>query len=372
MRVGAQLALFGATGFTGRLLVAAAAERGHEIVLVGRDRDALGEIAAGQDAVQDVRVCDVTDPSAVRGALGGTGVIVAALSGAATDGVRRAAVGQGRPLVDTDADVLRFRTGRRALDADARAAGIPAVWGAGWRTAVGELLMAVAAPRLAAPREVHVAYTVPDRGGVVAASSSGERAAFADALRRPITAWADGGPVTDVLGERRRLAWFPRPLGPHHAASVPGLEALWAPSSLPDLDTVRTYLAVSSLRAELLQAAGNLSRWEPGRRRLSAWLTRGAPGGGPPPAARASTRWACVAEVGGDGPTVRGWANGHDPHGVTATIAVVLAEALATSPPATGGVLAPSAVASPGEVLDALAAAGALRWSVAVPAQPRH
>jgi short subunit dehydrogenase-like uncharacterized protein len=366
------VALVGATGYTGRLVAGVAVGRGHELVLVGRDATALRGVAADHgDRVRDVRVADASDPTALAAATAGVDVVISSVGGdeEAVHATRRMAVVAGRPLVDTAAD---DHTVRRAVDEladDARSAGLPVVPGVGWRTLFGELLAVVAAERVDRPREVHAAYVVPDRGGLTAASSRGERLAFGAGLRRPMPVRHLGTDRQELPGEERRLAWFPRPIGPHHAAGVAGLESWAVPVHLPTLRTVRTYLAVSSLRAEGLQALANTSRWAPVRRTVDRVLGRGEPGSGPTAEQRRASRWACVVEVEGEDGLARGWANGRDPHGTTALAAVLVAEA-ALRHPGPGGVIPPGRVAAPRTLLDAIAGASEVRWSVSRP-EPR-
>lgn len=362
------VAVLGATGFTGRLLATTLVERGHAVVLVGRDGTALETVAASLgDAVVAVRTAGISDgdPSdrlvaatdgvdAIASAVGGDGEVVHA--------VRTAAVRAGRPLVDTAADVAGVRRAVAELDDEARAAGLPVVPGVGWHTAPGDLLAAVTARRLERPRDVHVAYVVPDRGGVLAASSRGSRFELVGQLAVPTGALVDGETSDERPGEQRRLAWFPRPVGPHHAAGVAGLEPLSVPRHVPGVRTVRTYLAVSSLRAEVLQAVANLSRWDRTRRTVERALVRGAPGDGPPPQRRRASRWACVVEVAGDDGLARGWANGRDPHGVTALTAAVVTESLLAGR-AAAGVLPPALAGVADDLLDAVAGASDVRWS---------
>lgn len=338
-------------------LLRALVARGHQVRWV---RPATGS-AAGSDVpgVEDGGEVAFDDVSLVD-ALRGHDAVIATTRGADTAPARRAAVAAGVPLVDTDPDLGGVRAARDELEIDARRAHVPLVLGVSWRTAIGDLVAAAAARHVAHVDEVHVTYVVPDRGGVLAAVTPDGRHGLAAHLPGPVLAHRAGRTVEERIAEHRRLAWFPRPLGPHHAASAPGLEALWIPTHL-EVDTVRTYVAASSLRAELLQATGNLGRWRPAAARLDAWLRRpGVP-------LTASTRWACVAEVAHDGIPVRGWANGRDPAAVTTAAAVALVEAVLERRDSDGGVLAPAQVAAPDVLLDALSVAADLRWSVTKP-----
>lgn len=365
------LAIVGAAGYTGRLVAAAAVARGHEVVLVARDVDRVREVAdglppdGGPGGVRGVRVADVTDPDAIRAALAGVDVVVSAVGGDAevVHGLRRTVVETGTPTVDLSASAVGLRRAADELDASAREAGVALVAGVGWRTLPGDLLTSVAAGRVERPRAVHVAYVVPDAGGLLRASSTGARRELAGELLATGVAVVDGATADERPGEERRLAWFPRPIGPHHAAGVPGAEPIGVPRHLPGVEVVRTYLAVSSLRAELLQAAANLSRWSRLRPYVADRIARGLPGAGPSRERREATRWACVVEVEGRDGLARAWMNGRDPHGTTALMAVVVTEAVAAGRASTG-VVPPALVDVPDALLDAVADAGTTRWSV--------
>lgn len=362
-------ALLGATGAIGRRVAPLLLDRSHEVVLVGRDRDRLEQLQQHLELqferAVEVRTLDEGASSAsLRAALDGVDLAVSALP--VTDGVAArafdAALAGTVHLVDT-VDVQPYLV--RAYDHHDRASGTGTVVvpGVGWRTAIGDLLTAVAAERVLAPREVHVATVVPERGGLLRAASPGVRVGIASCLGASCVAVEGGTRVDELPGEERRLAWFPRPFGPRHAASVPGLEPLSVPRHQPQVQRVRSYLALSSPRAELLQATANLSRWEPARRRLARRLERGAdrwqPGG--PPA-----RWAVVAEVEGEDGLARAWANGHDLDEATALLVAAVADSVASGA-ATPGVIAPAQAGPPHGLLDALAAASSIRWSVSRP-----
>jgi hypothetical protein len=363
----ATFALLGATGTVGRLLAAHAAARGHDLHLLGRDGGRLEEVAAGigpGDARTGVAATVVADVDGLADALSGADLVVSAVAADVdtVTAIRSAAVAAATPLVDLHADVAGVQRAVDELDAAARAVGVTVAPGVGWRTLPGDLLADVAATRVERPRAVHVAYVVPERGGVLGVATPGERRQYAAQLGAPALALDHGELVEELTGEARRLAWFPRPIGPHHAAGVPGLEPFTVPRHVPGVRTVRTYLAVSSLRAELLQGASNLARSERVRAALARRLTRPRP---PAPARREAARWACVVEVAGEDDTLaRGWMNGRDPARSTALAAVAVAEAVVAGRAATG-VVPPGLVDVPSELLDAIAGVSAIRWSVA-------
>jgi hypothetical protein len=227
------------------------------------------------------------------------------------------------------------------------------------RSFVGDLLAHVAGTAVQAPREVHVAWSIGGRrlGG---ARSGGE-----GALRRlaasPAVALRDARLVIERPGEYRRLAWFPRPVGPSHAASVTSAEALSVPRHLPGVRTVGTYLAMPSWRAEVLQGLASAGRWAPVRRWIDAVGGREERPSSPPTA-----RWACVVEVAGSDGVARAWAYGQDLDRFAAQAAAVTVAAVGALADG-GGVLAPALLAEPAALLDRLSESTGLRWSVVRP-----
>ena len=364
------LAVLGASGYTGRLVVAECVRRGHRPVVIGRDHDRVEAALAGErrnlDAeVAEIRTADVTDGRALRDALEGVDLVLTTVGPfvALGRGVLDAAIATGTHYVDCTGEqpFLRWAFGER--DTAARAAGVVAVPAAGFDYLPGDLLADLAAGAVPWPREVHIAYMVRTPGGLPA-TSAGTRRTVASLLGARGVALVGGEPVEELPGEERRLAWFPRPVGPRHAAGIPGGEPVMVPRHVPDIATVRTYLALPGWQAELMQMGSNLTRWGPARRTLRAVLERGT--GGPPPDRRAATRWGCVAEAAGPEGIARAWAYGHDTYGLTAVAMVAVAEAVLAGEPAPG-VLPPASVAPADALLDTLADRSDLRWSVARP-----
>jgi hypothetical protein len=279
--------------------------------------------------------------------------------------------GERAQHVDAVAVAAPWSAGVAALPDDVPAAGAalrlgqagadtvtaPRVAAAGWFGGVGTLLAARGAEVVPDAVEVHVAYALlPSARRAWGTFPPGLRRAVIELLLGgPGTARRDGEPGEEAVGEGRRLAWFPRPVGPWHAAAVPGVEA----AALPGVATVRTWLAIGSLAAEGLQALGRLDP-DAG---LGARLVRRAESRGG--AGTDALRWAVVAEVrGADGAVHRAWANGTDP---LATAAGLLARSAVRTATVTGPVDGVAGLAPPATQLDALADAGLLRWSVARP-----
>jgi hypothetical protein len=357
------IAVLGATGALGRRVVAQLSGA-HDLLLIGRDPAALDRVAAELGGGSRVRaVPSDADAAGLAAALADSDLAVSALpvTGGVAGRVVDAAVTAGVALVDTVDSQPHLRRLYDEVDAAARRRGSVVVPGIGWRTAVGDLLTAVAAGRVDGPRHVHVATVVPDRGGVLGTASPGVRAAIRDGLGVPALAVDHGARVEELPGEVRRLAWFPRPFGPHHAVGVPGLEPLSVPRHLPTVRTVRSYVALSTTRAELLQAAANLAQRPAVRDRLARRLDRGPDRGAP------GARWAVVAEVAGaEEELARAWMNGHDHLEASARLVAATVEAVLAGG-AAPGVVPPALTTGPRELLDALTSGSEIRWSVSDP-----
>lgn len=340
MRVG----VLGERGTTGRLVLEELARRGHEFVPIRAEPPDVAGLVRALASVRPVAL------------------IATLRSDIVLRWVAPAAAGAGVPLVDASFDQPHLRALAAGRGVPATAADTTIVPAAGTAFLVGDLLGAVAAAAAPGTSEVHVAYSLPSRADLIGGWTSGVRRGMLADLTGGV-ALRGGRLVEERAGEVRRLAWFPRPVGPHHAASVPGGEALTLPRHVPGLATVRTYLAVPSMAAEMLQAAGrSLTRSEGG-----GWAAR-LLGRFPTPddVRRRGIRWACVAEAPATVGTARAWAYGTDPYALAAAALVLVAERIVHggSP---AGVVAPGQLGDAAGLLDELTLRADARWSVSRP-----
>lgn len=338
----ATIVVVGASGVTGRRLVAAFGEQGHAVV------------PARSDAAADVR----------HAAVAGADLVVAAARApqARRDWLADAAASGTHALDAGDDPVIAAET-VDALGPLADRAGITVIPAAG--AAVADLLAATAIGAVRAAEEVHVCWAFPDRGGWRRALAPGVRATAVDRLAAPMLVLHDGRRGHERVGEIRRLAWFPKPIGPTHAAAVPGSDPVIVALHAPDVGLARTYLALPTWRAELLQATGTLLRSPRWRDLVARRLEQGDE----PATGATAARWACVAESRGRDGVARAWAYGRDAVGVGVAGLVALAEVvLDTRAPV--GVVPAARVGSPAPLLDRLSVTAGLRWSVARPSGP--
>lgn len=364
----ATIALFGASGLTGRLTAAELVRRGHHTIAAAPDGDRLrARLDVGDEAmdVLELRGVDAEDASALDALASDVDLVIDLAGPYAARGrtVVEAALRAGIHHVDAalEPDFVGWVHNQHER---ARVAGSVLVPAGGFPGALLDLLASSVVGAVTGADEVHLATGFPSRGGPRRGAGPATRAVLAELLGRPMVARVAGEAVEEPVAEARRLAWFPRPVGLAHAAGVPGAARLSVPRHAPDIGTVREYLALPGWQAELLQLAGAATGWPWARRRISR-LVEGGPGE-PSVARRSRVRWACVAETRGAEGVARAWANGRDPAATTAAALVVLAEAIlagAGSP----GVRVPGELGRPGELLDRLSARRELRWSVIRP-----
>lgn len=376
--------VLGAGGVLGRLVLRHLAGDHAPLVAAGRDLDRLAAVAADVGVQQTRAVTGEALPETFDGA----SVVVVCVPHTALrrEAVVAAAATVGAQVVDLCPAPAAWMGATRALASgtttlpgsalpgsalpgsappDPAPDTITVVPGAGLRGAVGECLARLAAGAVTDPRAVHIAHTLLDRVGMWwGIPSPGARAELAEALSRPFPAQDHGTWVEESPAQARRLAWFPRPVGPAHAVAVPSCEPLAVVQGLPSLEEARCYEAMPSWRAEALQMLAGMTRWEAAGRRIAARITRPRPEAGP--ARRHAMRWAAVAEGAGAEGVARAWANGRDPLDVTAATAALLARRLCEGG-APAGVVGAAEVVDAATLLDGLAVTCDLRWSVVRP-----
>ena len=305
-----RIVLFGATGYTGRLVAAALLARGADPVLAARDRkrtEALAGELAGDGPPPEVAEADVHRPETVRALVDRGDVLVSTVGPFARWGAAavEAAIDAGAHYLDSTGEPgfirdVFHRWGPRALVAEA--ALVPAF---GYDWVPGNLAGALAL------RDGGDAVTRLDIGYFVTGSvgpgslSGGTRASAAGVLGAPGTRGAAGGWST-----RRR----PATTGPTGCAAGPvraERRRLRAPRAAP-----AGARAAGRARAPGLVRAGGPAGagavpGSPGCRGCRGWSSRSAPACCPaPPAARTRRPGAAPARTcrrSAPAPTVGSW-----------------------------------------------------------------
>ncbi|HEV7678205.1 MAG TPA: saccharopine dehydrogenase NADP-binding domain-containing protein [Candidatus Dormibacteraeota bacterium] len=230
------VAVVGATGFTGKLVIAALRARGAEVRAIGRNRQKLDALAAADPTVETR--CVAWTAEALADALRGCAAMVSCAGPFVEAGppVAEAAVRARVPYCDSTGEQAFMRWVIEDLAQPARAAGVPLVPAAGFDYAPGDLGAAIAAEGMGPLERVDVVYA-PER----AHSSVGTRVSALGIIAAGGVALRDGELRPVRMGSLRRTVdvGFARVTG--------GVMATGEPLQIPrhlDVASVYGYIAL--------------------------------------------------------------------------------------------------------------------------------
>lgn len=320
----APLAVLGATGFTGRLVIEEARTAGIPLRLVGRRPDALRELSRDGD---DVRVADARDGDALRAAFDGAFAVASMAGPFLAVGFEpvAAAIDAGAHYLDTTGEQAFARRVYDEWGAAAADRGVVLLTAFGFDYVPGDIAARLAAEGIEPVDELIVAYAT--RG---VATSRGTRRTVAHVMGQPLVAFEDGVRVESRFGATTRSVRFP--FGERTVVEWSGTEPLTVPRHT-DVRSVRSYVRAPAIAARAGLAGRLLSP-------VARLLTRIGPLG-PPDDKRAGARFTVVAEARGRSGARRVTVAGSDVYGLTARLIVRGAEALRDGEARGVGALAP-------------------------------
>jgi short subunit dehydrogenase-like uncharacterized protein len=339
-----RIAVYGASGYTGRLVAAELGRRGIEMVLAGRDAGRL-RAAAPADADAEVRTAAVDEPRALAAAFAGCAAVVncAAPFSRLGELVARGAIAARLPYVDIAGEQPYIRAVFETLAADAERAGVPVLPAMTDDGLPGDLVAHLAAALVEPVEEVVVAHRLvsggPSRGTLRSVLANLE------AFRDGGVSYADGRWRT-AAAARRAAMTFPGDCEPSPVVRFPAPEVI----GIPRHTGARWVEGVTepALAAALAAVTPELAERIPE---------------GPDEERRRAARFTLVADATGrDGRRARGVVTGPDMYGTTAVIAVEAARRLAADG-APAGVLAAAQAFDARDFLDFLRPFG-VRWNV--------
>jgi short subunit dehydrogenase-like uncharacterized protein len=247
-----RIVVFGATGYTGRLVVQALVARGQRPLLASRSAGKLERLAADYDGLQTAHA-DVNQPETVRGLVERGDVLVTTVGPFSRYGEAAAiaAVDAGAHYVDSTGEAGFVRRIFGEWGPRAEQAGCALLTAFGYDYVPGNLAGGLAAREGGdAARRVEVGYFA---SGGSAGMSSGTRATVALAATDPAHL-LDGGRLIEEPSFRR-VRDFGAPGKPRSAGLVGGTEALALPRTFPELTDVVAYLGWFGPATKALQAA---------------------------------------------------------------------------------------------------------------------
>ncbi|WP_329117801.1 saccharopine dehydrogenase NADP-binding domain-containing protein [Streptomyces sp. NBC_01465] len=249
MNAQAAVVVYGATGHTGRFMVAELRRRGFTTIVSGRNAAQLEALAASSQPGLVVRPAAVDDPAALDRALAGAAAVINCAGPFAVTGgpVVEAALRAGIPYVDVAAE-LEANVAMFADYAEAAAkAGTAVVPAMAFYGGLGDLLVTAAMGERTAADAVHVAYGLsswrPTAGTRAAGQVShdrrgGRRVRFAEGELQ----YHDEKTVVEQDWE------FPEPLGTRRVfAEFTMADVVTVPSHV-QVPSVTTYMAVEAAR----------------------------------------------------------------------------------------------------------------------------
>ncbi|MFE4216170.1 saccharopine dehydrogenase family protein [Streptomyces sp. NPDC056844] len=150
------LLIYGATGYTGRLVAERARSLGLNLIVAGRSQQRVDALAKNLEV--EGRVFPVDDPALLREGLAGVTAVlnVAGPFRLTAESLMDACVAQGVHYLDTTAEYGVFAAAR-ARDAAARNAGVMVMSGTGWDVVPSDCVAAHAAARVTDPVRLRIA-----------------------------------------------------------------------------------------------------------------------------------------------------------------------------------------------------------------------
>ncbi|MEO3830160.1 saccharopine dehydrogenase NADP-binding domain-containing protein [Actinomadura sp. B10D3] len=156
------IAVYGATGHTGRLVAAELAARGKDMVLAGRSIEALRALAGELDAPARVQVADLDDSESLRAVTENADVVINCAGPFSRSGeaVASAALSTGCHYLDHAAEPLYVKHLFDALQGKARENGAVVIPGMSFYGALADLLADLVTAGMSQVDTVTVAYAV--------------------------------------------------------------------------------------------------------------------------------------------------------------------------------------------------------------------
>lgn len=227
------LLIYGAAGYTGRMAAAYAKAAGVQLVIAGRDRAPLADLASVLDVAY--RVFSLDDDAAIVAGLADVAVVLNCagpfLRTAAP--LMQACIACGVHYLDIAAELDSYRLAD-GLDAQARAAGVMLLPGSGGSVAMLGCLTQHVLRRVPAPQSISIALHV------AGAMSRGSALSAAENMTGCLARVA--GQLVPSSPDERRDFDFGRGALSCFPIALPDLITLWKDTQVPD---IRTYVHVS-------------------------------------------------------------------------------------------------------------------------------
>ena len=361
------IALYGATGYTGRLVTDELIRRGLDVVLGGRDAAKLHRLADERAPGAAVRTASIDEPRALRALLDGCSVVIncAGPFSLAGEAVVEAAVETGTHYVDSTGEQGYMRTVFERFSPRAERKGVALVPALGFDYAPGDCIARLAARGHEPLEELELAYAVSSFG-----ASRGTMGSAIEAMTGGDVVYTDGGWRPAPRFVPPTSFDFPAPIGRKSMAQYPSGEVITVPRH------TQTRRVTSRIAGEALVPLAPLAPVLPYLMPALALALRTPLRGllgeivgrlpeGPSVYDRRKARFTIVAVArGADGSIGRGVVRGSDVYGLTAVTLVHGAELMDSDGYDRTGALGPAAAYEPDAFLNYLGDHG-VSWELA-------
>jgi short subunit dehydrogenase-like uncharacterized protein len=331
----ADIVLFGATGYTGRLTAHALARRGVNFAIAGRNSSKLEDLASATGD-PDIRLAHVGDILGLVKAIEGARVLISCVGPFVELGrtAAAAAIQAGVNYVDSTGEGLFVDLLIREFDAKARSANIAMAPSLGFDEVPADVGVTLATEGMRSPA-VTVTYATPTTASVgTIRSALGIITAAGWHVR-------NGNLAELRTGDHERWAPMPPPLGVRRSLSAPLAIGRVAPMHI-DFDSLDVYMTIGSLQRLMMRSGLPLARIALAtplvRSVLSSMLERLPEG---PTGEARKGRWTVLVEA----RSREGFRNviltGRDFYGLTAELLAAASITMADEKYSPRGVLAP-------------------------------
>jgi short subunit dehydrogenase-like uncharacterized protein len=362
----APIAVYGATGYTGRLVAAELRRRGAELVLAGRSEAKLRIVAEDLGDNLTVRAVSLDDATGLRELLEPCAAVISCAGPFELHGepVVAAAIDAGTHYLDTTGEQRFMRTVFDDYGSAAEAAGVTLVPAMGFDYAPADMLAALTAETMGPLDEMTIAYSVRGWTAIGPGATRGTARSALEILSGEEIEWRDGELRSAEGGPSAGTFEFPAPLGRQRMLRYPSGEHLTVPRHV-ETARIRTLLTAAtmaphprlSVLAQLAMGPLRLATRGPLRRAMNAVVSRLPEG--PSEKARRAARIVVVCEAVEGNRRRRGVFKGSDVYATTAQVVVHGALLCAAPGYDRAGALAPSEAFDPREFLRSLGEHGA-------------
>jgi short subunit dehydrogenase-like uncharacterized protein len=331
----ADIMLFGATGFTGRLTAEALARRGADFAIAGRNRAKLEELARSTGS-PDIHLANVEDVDSLARALGGSRVLITCVGPFVELGTTavEAALAAGVHYLDSTGEAVFVHKLIEEFDARARSRGIALAPSIGFDEVPADVGLTLACGELQQPSAA-VTFAAPRTG------SAGTVRSALHILTSAGWGVTDGKIARMTTGERERWVPMPPPLGVRRSISAPLAIGRLAPMHI-DFDSLQVFVTTGTPQRLALKAGVPAARaaLKLPRVRTALFDAVGRLTTGPGSGARRK-RWTVLVEARSHGRYRNVVITGRDVYGLTGELLAAGAITMADEKYSGRGVMAP-------------------------------